>query len=270
MAHFFPKLGRNVWAACSCTYKGCYSNQGYPVYVNYSSAEVKDNIAHNTKLYNKHKELLSNMPMKSTREGVLGVYDRVAALKDEDDNYCLELSEFAGFKMSYGHVPHGNSVTMITRVSGSPCIITANNGSFKGGTMYPVSVKKNLRAQEIAQRNRIPCIYLVDSGGAYLPLQAELFIHGGRVFRNQAVLSSMGIPQITLVCGPCTAGGAYVPTMSDEAGIVHKLGTLYLAGPPLVKAATGESVSQEDLGGAHVHCRYSVYNHWLCVWSIVC
>jgi len=116
--------------------------------------------------------------MDSTREGVFSIYDRISALKDkEGDNCCLELSEFAGFKMSYGTVPRGNSVTMITRVSGNPCIITANNGSFKGGTMYPVSVKKNLRAQEIARRNKIPCIYLVDSGGAYLPLQVRCSIN---------------------------------------------------------------------------------------------
>ena len=112
------------------------------------------------------------MPVQSTREGVFSVYDRIAALKDkDDDNYCLELSEFAGFKMPYGSVPRGNSVIVITRVSGNPCIIIANNGSFKGGTVYPVTVKKSLRTQEIAQRNRIPCIYLVDSGGAFLPLQ---------------------------------------------------------------------------------------------------
>lgn len=175
MAHSFPKsLGRNIWIVRCCTYRS------YPRYhsngreVNYNSPEGKNNITHNTKLYKKHEELLSNMPMDSTREGVLGVYDRITALKDEDDdNYCLELSGFAGFKMPYGNVPCGNTVTMITRVSGNPCIITANNGSFKGGTMYPVSVKKNLRAQDIAQRNRIPCIYLVDSGGAYLPLQVQ-------------------------------------------------------------------------------------------------
>ena len=179
MAHAFPKsLGRNVWVAGIRTYRSYHSNQGhtgYPVCgreVDYSSPEAQNNITYSTRLYKKHEEFLSRAPMHSMREGVLGVYERIAALKDEeDDNYCLELSEFAGLKMPYGNVPRGNTVTLITRVSGSPCIITANNGSFKGGTMYPVSVKKNLRAQEIARRNRIPSVYLVDSGGAYLPLQ---------------------------------------------------------------------------------------------------
>lgn len=183
MAHPFKSLTRNVWISCSCTYRSYHSNQGraaYPVFgreVNYNSPEVKNNVIHNTKLYKKHEELLTSMPMHSTREGIYGVYDRITALKDkEDDNYCLELSEFAGFNMSYGAVPRGNIVTMITRVSGNPCIITANNGSFKGGTVYPVTLRKSLRAQEIAHRNRIPCIYLVDSGGAYLPLQVRRFI----------------------------------------------------------------------------------------------
>lgn len=178
MAHAFPKsLGRSVWIASIRTYSGYHSNQGHTVRgreVNYSSPEAQNNITHNSRLYKKHEEFLSSVPMHSTREGVLGVYERITALKDEDDdNYCLELSELAGLKMSYGNVPRGNTVTLITRVSGNPCIITANNGSFKGGTMYPVSVKKNLRAQEIARRNRIPCVYLVDSGGAYLPLQVQ-------------------------------------------------------------------------------------------------
>lgn len=182
MAHF-KLLGRNVWITCSCTYRSYHAhtgNHGYTAYpvigseVNYSSAVVKENINHNVKLYNRHEELLSNVSMNSTREGVLGVSDRISALRDkEDDNYCLELSEFAGLKMSYGTVPRGNSMIMITRVSGGPCIISANNGSFKGGTVYPVTLRKNLRAQEIARRNRIPCIYLVDSGGAYLPLQVS-------------------------------------------------------------------------------------------------
>ena len=176
MAHSLkPLLGRNVWITCSCTYRAYYhSNQGHTAYpeVDYNSPEAKNNITHNSRLYKKHEELLTSMPMQSTREGVYSVYDRVTALKDNnDDNGCLELSEFAGFQMPYGSVPRANSVTVITRVSGNPCIITANNGSFKGGTVYPVTVKKNLRAQEIARRNRIPCIYLVDSGGAYLPLQ---------------------------------------------------------------------------------------------------
>ena len=174
MARSFKLFGR---ITCSCTYRSYHSNHGLSVCgreVNYNLPEVKNNITHNSRLYERHEEYLTNMPMHSTREGVFSVYDRITALKDkEDDNYCLELSEFAGFKMSYGSVPRGNSVIVITRVSGNPCIISNNNGSFKGGTMYPVTVKKHLRTQEIARRNRIPCIYLVDCGGAYLPLQVQ-------------------------------------------------------------------------------------------------
>lgn len=176
MAHRFNWLARIV---CSSKYRSYHSNHGDRAIcgseVNYSSSEVKKNLTHNKKLYQKHEQGLSNLPMQSTREGVFSVYDRINALKDkDDDNYCLELSEFAGFKMSYGTVPRGNTVTVITRVSGNPCIISASNGSFKGGTVYPVTIRKSLRAQEIARRNRIPCIYLVDCGGAYLPLQVQL------------------------------------------------------------------------------------------------
>ncbi|KAI0240346.1 Methylcrotonoyl-CoA carboxylase beta chain, mitochondrial [Lamellibrachia satsuma] len=170
----------------------------------------------------------------------------------------LELSQLAGYKL-YGndHVPAGGIITGVGRVSGVECLVIANDATVKGGTYYPITVKKHLRAQEIAQQNRLPCIYLVDSGGANLPHQDEIFPdkeHFGRIFYNQAVMSSLGIPQIAVVMGSCTAGGAYVPAMADESIIVKEQGTIFLAGPPLVKAATGEEVSAEDLGGAAMHC----------------
>src|SRR5262249_45616768 len=154
----------------------------------------------------------------------------------------------------------------IGRVSGRECMIVANDATIKGGTYYPMTVKKHIRAQEIARENHLPCIYLVDSGGAFLPLQDEIFPdekHFGRIFYNQAQMSSLAIPQMGGVRGPCTAGGAYVPAMSDESIIVRKQGTIFLGGPPLVKAATGEEVSAEELGGADVHTRRSgVADHY--------
>ena len=157
-------------------------------------------------------------------------------------------------------------ITGIGRIEGRECVIVCNDATIKGGTYYPMTVKKHLRAQEIARENRLPCIYLVDSGGANLPNQTEVFPdreHFGRIFYNQATLSSLGIPQIACVMGSCTAGGAYVPAMSDETIIVRKQGTIFLGGPPLVKAATGEVVSAEDLGGADVHARLSgVADHY--------
>nr|XP_008533618.1 PREDICTED: methylcrotonoyl-CoA carboxylase beta chain, mitochondrial [Equus przewalskii] len=179
----------------------------------------------------------------------------------------LELSQFAGYQL-YGdeEVPAGGIITGIGRVSGVECMIVANDPTVKGGTYYPVTVKKHLRAQEIALQNRLPCIYLVDSGGANLPRQADVFPdrdHFGRIFYNQAIMSSKNIAQIAVVMGSCTAGGAYVPAMADENIIVRKQGTIFLGGPPLVKAATGEEVSAEDLGGADLHCRQSgVTDHY--------
>ncbi|XP_032134726.1 methylcrotonoyl-CoA carboxylase beta chain, mitochondrial [Sapajus apella] len=173
----------------------------------------------------------------------------------------LELSQFAGYQLyDNEEVPGGGIITGIGRVSGVECMILANDPTVKGGTYYPVTVKKQLRAQEIAMQNRLPCIYLVDSGGAYLPRQAEVFAdrdHFGRTFYNQAIMSSQNIAQIAVVMGSCTAGGAYMPAMADENIIVRKKGTIFLGGPPLVKAATGEEVSAEDLGGADLHCRKS-------------
>ncbi len=185
--------------------------------------------------------------------------DRVMRLLDPGAPF-LELSPLAAFGM-YGEPIHGAGlITGIGRIEGRECVIVCNDSTIKGGTYYPMTVKKHLRAQEIARENRLPCIYLVDSGGANLPHQTEVFPdrdHFGRIFYNQATLSSLGIPQIAVVMGSCTAGGAYVPAMSDETVIVKGQGTIFLGGPPLVKAATGEVVSAEDLGGADVHTRKS-------------
>ncbi len=185
--------------------------------------------------------------------------DRIDTLLDEGSPF-LEFSQFAGWEMYEDVIPAGGILTGIGRVSGRECVIVVNDATVKGGTYYPVTVKKHLRAQEIARQNNLPCIYLVDSGGANLPQQDEVFPdreHFGRIFYNQATMSAEGIPQIAAVMGSCTAGGAYVPAMSDEAVIVKEQGTIFLAGPPLVKAATGEVVSAEDLGGAVVHTRTS-------------
>eukprot|EP00075_Anas_platyrhynchos_P002356 XP_005022391.1 methylcrotonoyl-CoA carboxylase beta chain, mitochondrial [Anas platyrhynchos] len=177
-----------------------------------------------------------------------------------DDESFLELSPLAGLNMPYGDVPAAGCLTGIGKICGVWCVFTANDATVKGGTIYPIGVKKQLRAQEIAMQNRLLSVYLVDSGGAFLPLQSELFpdkSHGGRVFYNEAIMSAMKIPQVAVVCGSCVAGGAYVPTMAEEAVIIDKIGTLFLAGPPLVKAATGEYVSPEDLGGAKLHSKVS-------------
>ncbi|KAG5667572.1 hypothetical protein PVAND_015549 [Polypedilum vanderplanki] len=194
------------------------------------------------------------------------VRDRINKLLDPNSAF-LELSQLAGYEL-YGkeQVNSAGIVTGIGKVSGQLAMIVGNDATVKGGTYYPITVKKHLRAQEIAQENRLPCIYLVDSGGANLPRQAEVFPdkqHFGRIFFNQANMSALNIPQIAVVMGSCTAGGAYVPAMADESIIVKQQGTIFLAGPPLVKAATGEEVSAEDLGGADLHCRTSgVTDHY--------
>ncbi|QSR34991.1 methylcrotonoyl-CoA carboxylase [Marinobacterium iners] len=191
--------------------------------------------------------------------------ERINTLIDEGSPF-LELSQLAGYNVYEEEVPAAGIITGIGRVSGVECMIIANDATVKGGTYYPVTVKKHLRAQEIAEQNHLPCIYLVDSGGANLPRQDDVFPdrdHFGRIFFNQARMSSKGIPQIAVVMGLCTAGGAYVPAMADESIIVRNQGTIFLAGPPLVKAATGEVVSAEDLGGADVHCKVSgVADHY--------
>ena len=192
-------------------------------------------------------------------QGKLPVRERIDHLLDPGSP-MLELSPLAAWEMYGGDAPGGGLVTGIGRVSGREVVIVANDATVKGGTYYPITVRKHLRAQEIALANRLPCVYLVDSGGAYLPLQAEVFPdrdHFGRIFYNQARMSADGIPQIAVVMGSCTAGGAYVPAMSDETIIVKGTGTIFLGGPPLVKAATGEDVTAEDLGGADVHTRVS-------------
>jgi 3-methylcrotonyl-CoA carboxylase beta subunit len=199
---------------------------------------------------------------KHTARGKLLARDRVRALLDAGSPF-LELSPLAAWGV-YGEdgqdAPAAGVITGIGRVSGVECVIVANDATVKGGTYYPLTVKKHLRAQEVALQNRLPCVYLVDSGGAFLPLQDEVFPdkeHFGRIFYNQANLSAAGIPQIAVVMGSCTAGGAYVPAMCDESIIVKGQGTIFLGGPPLVKAATGEVVTAEELGGGDVHSRTS-------------
>ncbi|NIK46637.1 3-methylcrotonyl-CoA carboxylase beta subunit [Variibacter gotjawalensis] len=191
--------------------------------------------------------------------------DRVMSLIDPGSPF-LELSPLAAYDMYDEAINAAGIITGIGRIEGRECVIVCNDATIKGGTYYPMTVKKHIRAQEVARENRLPCIYMVDSGGANLPQWPEVFPdreHFGRIFYNQATLSSLGIPQIAVVMGSCTAGGAYVPAMSDETIIVRKQGTIFLGGPPLVKAATGEVVSAEDLGGADVHARLSgVADHY--------
>src|SRR6201987_1899751 len=185
--------------------------------------------------------------------------ERVRALLDPGAPF-LELSQMAAYGLYDGEVPAAGLITGIGRIMGRECVVVANDATVKGGTYFPMTVKKHLRAQEIAGDIRLPCLYLVDSGGAFLPAQDEVFPdrdHFGRIFYNQATLSAAGVPQIAAVLGSSTAGGAYVPAMSDEAVIVRGQGTIFLGGPPLVKAATGEEVRAEALGGAAVHARIS-------------
>lgn len=192
------------------------------------------------------------------RNKKLLVRDRLRLLLDDDD--YLELSPFAGLGLPYGDIPSAGCLTGIGRINGLWCVFIANDATVKGGTAYPITVKKQLRAQDIALQNRLPCVYLVDSGGAFLPLQSEIFPdknQGGRTFYNEAIMSAKKIPQISVVCGSCTAGGAYIPTMAEETVMVHRIGTIFLGGPPLVKAATGEEVSPENLGGARLHAEVS-------------
>src|SRR5215217_5627396 len=191
--------------------------------------------------------------------GKLLARERIRLLLDPGSPF-LELSAFAAYEMYDGAVPAAGIVTGIGRIAGRECVVVANDATVKGGTYFPITVKKHLRAQEIARENRLPCLYLVDSGGANLPHQAEVFPdreHFGRIFYNQAQMSAEGIAQIACVMGSCTAGGAYVPAMSDESVIVRNQGTIFLGGPPLVKAATGEIISAEDLGGGDLHARRS-------------
>lgn len=189
------------------------------------------------------------------KKGKMTARERIQGLIDPGSEF-LELSPLAGHELYDDKVPAGGLITGIAQVRGRLCMVVANDQTVKGGTYYPVTVKKHLRAQEIAEKNHLPCVYLVDSGGAFLPMQDEVFPDKddfGRIFYNQARMSAAGIPQISSVHGFCTAGGAYIPAMSDQSVIVKKTGTIFLAGPPLVKAATGEDVTAEELGGAQVH-----------------
>lgn len=202
---------------------------------------------------------------RHTARGKMLARERVDLLVDPGTSF-LELSPLAAHGLYGGDVHSASIVTGVGRVAGRECVIVANDATIKGGTYYPMTVKKHLRAQDIARQNNLPCVYMVDSGGAFLPLQDEIFPderHFGRIFYNQAQMSARGIPQIAIVMGSCTAGGAYVPAMSDESIIVRNQGTIFLGGPPLVKAATGEVVTAEELGGADVHSRQSgVTDHY--------
>jgi 3-methylcrotonyl-CoA carboxylase beta subunit len=202
---------------------------------------------------------------RHTSRGKMLARERVDLLIDPGTAF-LELSPLAAFDLYGGDVHSASIVTGVGRIAGRECVVVANDATIKGGTYYPMTVKKHLRAQDIARQNNLPCVYMVDSGGAFLPQQDEIFPderHFGRIFYNQAQMSALGIPQIAIVMGSCTAGGAYVPAMSDESIIVRNQGTIFLGGPPLVKAATGEVVTAEELGGADVHSRQSgVTDHY--------
>jgi 3-methylcrotonyl-CoA carboxylase beta subunit len=232
-----------------------------------SSEDYIINYNHNKNLSNKLFKILEKIEKmgpskyveKHTKRGKITARDRINLLKDKDTSF-LEFSPLAGFELYEDSVPAGGIITGIIYVHGRSCVVVANDATVKGGTYYPITVKKHLRAQEIAFENKLPCIYLVDSGGAFLPKQDKVFPdknHFGRIFFNQAKMSANGIPQLSAVMGSCTAGGAYVPAMSDEAIIVDKTGTIFLGGPPLVKAAIGEVSSAEELGGATLHTRIS-------------
>src|SRR6202050_1309350 len=202
---------------------------------------------------------------KHRAAGKLAARERIRVLLDTGSPF-LEFSQLAAHGMYGGDIACAGIVTGIGRISGRECVVVANDPTVKGGTYYPLTVKKHLRAQEIARDNRLPCVYLVESGGAFLPAQDEVFPdreNFGRIFYNQATLSALGVAQISVVHGSCTAGGAYVPAMSDENVIVRNQGRVFLGGPPLVKAATGEDIDAESLGGADVHCRESgVCDHY--------
>jgi len=238
-----------------------------------SNKEFKDNHKHYESLVDNLKKNISiaqkgggeeKIKIHKSRNKML-VRERIDSLLDPDTPF-MEFNTLAGYGMYNDKAPCAGIVTGIGIIHGREVVIVANDATVTGGTYYPMTVKKHLRAQDIAMKNNLPCIYLVDSGGAFLPMQDEVFPdreHFGRIFYNQALMSSLKIPQISAVMGSCTAGGAYVPAMSDETIIVKGTGTIFLGGPPLVKAATGEEVSSEDLGGADVHCRESgVSDHY--------
>lgn len=241
--------------------------------LNPGSTEFKNNQAAMEKLVNRLQEMVTQIALggdekaraRHLQHGKLLPRERLQQLLDPGSPF-LELSQLAAYKVYEDNVPAAGLITGIGLVADQECMIVVNDATVKGGTYYPLTVKKHLRAQEIAAANHLPCIYLVDSGGAFLPLQDEVFPdrdHFGRIFFNQANLSSQNIPQIAVVMGSCTAGGAYVPAMADESIMVKNQATIFLGGPPLVKAATGEVISAEELGGAEVHCRQSgVADHY--------
>ncbi|MBI4678440.1 MAG: methylcrotonoyl-CoA carboxylase [Elusimicrobia bacterium] len=235
--------------------------------VDLDSADSKENVKYHSALVSDLRAKLAKIREGGQpkalelhrKRGKLAARERIARLVDPG-SFFLELSPMAAYGMYDGEVPAAGLVTGLGVVSRRLCVIVANDATVKGGTYYPETIRKHLRAQEIAIENRLPCVYLVDSGGVFLPKQAEVFPdkeHFGRIFYNQAVMSSLNVPQISIVLGMCTAGGAYVPAMSDECVIVRGVGTIYLGGPPLVKAATGEESSEEDLGGGDMHSRIS-------------
>jgi len=235
--------------------------------IDFDSDEAKARAKHNRGLAEKLRADVATAALggteksreRHTARGKLLPRERVERLLDPGSPF-LEIGQLAACDLYQGEVPGAGLIAGIGRVSGRQCMIVCNDATVKGGTYYPLTVKKHLRAQEIAEANRLPCVYLVDSGGANLPHQAEVFPdrdHFGRIFYNQANMSSQGIAQIACVMGSCTAGGAYVPAMSDESIIVREQGTIFLAGPPLVKAATGEEISAEELGGGDLHARKS-------------
>ncbi len=238
-----------------------------------ASSDYRANFEHQQSLMAELEERFNDIkqggPPKALKKheerGKLTARELIDLLIDKNSPF-LELSPFAAYGMYDGEAPGAGIVTGIGRVHGREVMIVANDATVKGGTYFPMTIKKHIRAQEIARQNRLPCIYLVDSGGVFLPRQAGVFPdkeHFGRIFYNQAVMSAMGIAQISVVLGFCTAGGAYVPAMSDETVIVRRQGTIYIGGPPLVKAATGVDVTAEELGGADVHCRISgVSDHY--------
>ena len=235
--------------------------------VDTQSPEYRQNVEQMKRVVGEYKERLAKVqeggPAKyrelNKSRGKLLVRERLEKLFDRNTPF-LELNALAAYGMYDDEAPGASMVTGIGVVHGREVLVVANDPTVKGGTYFPMTIKKHIRAQEVALENRLPCIYLVDSGGIFLPHQAGTFPdkeHFGRIFYNQARLSALGIPQISVVLGACTAGGAYVPAMSDETVIVRRQGTIYIGGPPLVKAATGEDVTEEDLGGADVHCRIS-------------
>ncbi|KAH7372212.1 carboxyl transferase [Cadophora sp. MPI-SDFR-AT-0126] len=262
--------------ATHCTPNQANAISVLPTVVDPSSEEYKDNARQMGEVMGKLEELTKKIqqggPPKAREKHLarkkMLPRDRVAALIDPGTSF-LELSALAGHEVyPEAEIPAGGIITGVGVIEGVTCMIVANDSTVKGGTYYPITIKKHLRAQAIAQENNLPCIYLVDSGGANLPHQADVFPdrdHFGRIFFNQARMSSMGIPQIAVVMGPCTAGGAYMPAMSDESIIVDGQGHIFLAGPPLVKAATGEVVSAEDLGGGKMHTSVSGVTDYLAV-----